>query len=85
LNIAEGSTKRSKKEFLHYLNISYGSAKEVQVLIELCKDLGFLKTTDYTSLSSKIDHVNSKLFLFLRNIEERIQDRRSQFFKKFNE
>lgn len=42
LNIAEGSSRRSKKEFLNFLNYSFGSGKEIEVILELSKDLGFL-------------------------------------------
>ena len=37
LNIAEGSAKASEREFAYFLNVSYASAKEVEVLIELSK------------------------------------------------
>src|SRR3989344_248670 len=57
LNIAEGSSRRSKKEFLQFLNYSFGSGKEIEVLLLLSKQL---------------DHVMSKLFLFIRSVEGRI-------------
>ncbi len=63
LNIAEGSAKASKKEFLNYLNIAYGSAKEVEVLLQLCSDLKCLSKQNYFILSEKLDMINAKLFL----------------------
>ncbi len=85
LNIAEGSTKASRKEFLHYLNTAYGSAKEVEVILQLCFDLGYLNDNNYDLLSSSLDELNAKLFLFMRNIESRIENRRHHFFKKFED
>ena len=41
LNITEGSAKRSSREFLHFLNISFASAKEVEVLLNLSNDFVF--------------------------------------------
>ncbi len=85
LNIAEGSAKASNREFAYFLNTAYASAKEVEVLLELCRDLKYLKEIEYTHLSTQLDHLNAKLFLFLRNIESRINNQKFQFFKKFEE
>lgn len=85
LNIAEGSAKSSNREFAYFLNVAYASAKEAEVLLQLCHDLKYLKGEDFTHLSYKLDEINAKLFLFLRNVEARIGSRRFQFFKKFEE
>ena len=71
LNIAEGSSRRSKKEFLQFLNYSFGSGKEIEVLL-LFKDLGLLTYKEFDGLSKQLDHVMSKLFLFIRSVEGRI-------------
>ena len=42
VNIAEGSAKDSQKDFLRYLQISLGSAFELESHLILCIDLGFL-------------------------------------------
>lgn len=72
LNIAEGSSRRSKKEFLHFLNYSFGSGKEIEVLLSLSKDLGFFTDKEFIELSKSLDHLMSKLFLFIRSVEVRI-------------
>jgi len=72
LNIAEGSSRRSKKEFLNFLNYGFGSGKEIEVILLLCKDLGFLTLNNYDQLSKQLDHLMSKLFLFIRSVEGRI-------------
>ncbi len=72
LNIAEGSSRRSKKEFLNFLNYSFGSGKEIGVLLLLSRDLGFLTSQQFSDLSKQLDHVMSKLFLFIRSVEGRI-------------
>jgi four helix bundle protein len=38
LNIAEGYARRYRREFLHHLNIAYGSAVETGELLGLCAD-----------------------------------------------
>ena len=85
LNIVEGRAKASKKEFLRYLNIAYGSAKEVEVLLNLCFDLKYLQQSDYDFLSESSDELNAKLFLFMRDVESKVSDKRTKFFKKFEE
>lgn len=72
LNIAEWSSRRSKKDFLNFLNYAFGSGKEIEVILELSKDLGFLTAGQYTEMSMKLDNLMSKLFLFIRSVEERI-------------
>ena len=43
MNIAEGYGKRqSAAEFKRYLQMSIGSCNEMQVLLDLCKDLGYI-------------------------------------------
>lgn len=85
LNIAEGSCKASPKEFVHFLNTAFASAKEVEVLLQLSRDLNFLSQTDFDTLSKKLDEVCAKLFMFTRNIESRISDRnpKFRFFQEF--
>ena len=85
LNIAEGSAKSSPKEFVYFLNVAYASGKEVQVLLDLSRDLGLLGDDGYTFLSGRVDEINAKLFLFLRNAEQKIPHKRHHFFKKFEE
>lgn len=47
LNIAEGSAKKSYREFLNFLNHAYGSAKELNVLLSMSKDLGYISKKYY--------------------------------------
>lgn len=42
LNIAEGKSGKSSKEFLNFLNISYASLSEVEAILALSSELGYL-------------------------------------------
>ncbi len=83
LNIAEGSSRRTNKEFLYFLNYSYGSAKEVEVLLNLSKDLKFIDNKKFNELNEKLDLIMSKLFAFMRNLESRCESKKMKFFQQF--
>ena len=83
LNIAEGSAKASFGEFAYFLNVAWASGKEVEVLLKLSKDFGYLNSNDHILLSKKLDELNAKTFLYLRNIESRVPNKKYQFFRKF--
>jgi four helix bundle protein len=52
-NIAEGSARGSKKEYLHFLYISRGSLSEAQYFVHLSQRLGYLSDTDAERLSGQ--------------------------------
>lgn len=84
VNIAEGSAKKSQKEFLYFLNVAYGSAKELAVLIDLSKDVGYIEEDIYKKISDRIDNFNKKIFLFIRHVEKEYCEKPS-FFQKYKE
>ena len=53
-NIAEGCGKSTDSDFARYLDISFGSANELEYQILLAKDLGYLEELIYTELLSDI-------------------------------
>ena len=52
-NIAEGFERRSRKEYLLFLNISKGSAGELRSLLRVAAEIGYLELSDYEALSAK--------------------------------
>lgn len=46
LNIAEGKSRKTAKEFSQFLNISAGSLHEVDAVLVICLELGYLKSID---------------------------------------
>ena len=81
VNIAEGSAKRSHKEFLNFLNIAYGSSQEIEVLIELSKDIGYIGKDGYEEIYEEIDKVNRKIFAFI-SANEKPDSGKKRFFKR---
>lgn len=45
-NIVEGSARRTESDYLHFLDMAYGSACELQYLASLASDLGYLDDAD---------------------------------------
>ncbi len=70
INIAEGCSRFSKKAFLQFLSYSYGSLKELYVLIMLCKDLKYINVEEYKILYEKLDKLSRKLFVFMTSVEK---------------
>jgi four helix bundle protein len=55
-NIAEGAARNGSKEFLHFLGISSGSLSELDTLIDLARQLGYVDNTE--ELNAKVDDVS---------------------------
>ncbi len=55
LNIAEGAGRKSKKEFINFLNISLGSLSELETQIIISKELEYL--SDYTEIKALIKRI----------------------------
>ena len=51
-NIAEGKRRSSRKDFNHFLTISFGSGSELETQIEIVKRLPFGKDLDFTKIDS---------------------------------
>lgn len=60
-NIAEGSAKRSDREFARFVRIALGSATETESHLIIASDLELVARRDFESLSSKIVKVQKML------------------------
>lgn len=72
LNVVEGASNRSNKVFLNHLQYSYGSCKEVEVVLGLCFDLGFLEKSLLESLLSDLEELKASLYRFMRAVEKEV-------------
>jgi four helix bundle protein len=61
LNIAEGSGRTTNKEFSHFIDTSFGSALEVENLIFLSLDLGFISEKSHDELIEKVTEIQRML------------------------
>ena len=51
-NIAEGSSREHKREYLHFLYIARGSIAETEYLLHLSKRLGYLQDDNYKEVEN---------------------------------
>jgi four helix bundle protein len=66
LNIAEGKSRRTAKDFSNFLNISSGSLSEVNAILNLCEELGYLINT--ADLYGKIEVLGMKINALRRSL-----------------
>ena len=64
-NIAEGSSKRSNKHFIQYLEISLGSAFEWETQMIASSKLGYLSEKEFCNLEAKINIIQKKISNFI--------------------
>lgn len=69
LNIVEGASHGSEKVFLSHLRYSYGSLKEVQVILSISHDLMFIQSDLYYNINKFVDDVGGSLYNFIRKVE----------------
>ena len=61
-NIAEGFERRSRKEYVNFLNIAKGSAGEVRSLLRVALEIGYLNEETYARLSQQVIEISKMLF-----------------------
>ena len=67
LNIAEGYGKKgSAMEFKRFLQMAKGSASEMEVLLDLSRDLGFIETEKHEEMHRGYEEINRILGGMLR-------------------
>lgn len=60
-NIAEGSGRGSDKDMCRFLDIALGSAFEVESLLYLVLDLGYINQADFDNLNSQVLEIGKML------------------------
>lgn len=68
-NIAEGAARAGSKELARFLSIASGSLAELDTLLEVSKELGFVRES--TDLQSRIDEVSALVLALTKSIKNR--------------
>ncbi len=72
-NIAEGKGSSYNKKLSRFLDIAKGSAQEVDYLLLLCKDLGYLDIENYKNLKNDCIRIIQMLTKFKAKIDKSSQ------------
>jgi four helix bundle protein len=67
-NIAEGCGRNSDAELARFLEISMGSASEVEYLLLLTRDLNLISAPDYSNLNNEVVEVKRMLTSFIKKL-----------------
>ena len=68
INIAEGAGRNSNKEFANFLQISIGSASEVECELMFARDLGYLNTDVYSFLDTELKQIRRMMYAYRETI-----------------
>lgn len=69
-NIAEGYQRQSRKEYIQFLYISFGSCAELDTQLIIACNLGYLNKKELEEITQKVDEVGrmlNRLILSLKN------------------
>ena len=69
-NIAEGSARDTKRDYLHFLYIARGSLTEVQYFLHLANRLEYLPGLDHTRLAERIRQAFACLHGLIKAVEQ---------------
>jgi four helix bundle protein len=69
-NIAEGTRKKTEKEFARFLNIAAGSSSELESHLIFGRDAGIILERDFVSLSGQAIRVRKMLFALIRRLSD---------------
>ena len=69
-NIVEGCARNSEGDYLHFLSMAYGSAREVEYQISLAHRLGYLPPSEFERLNSKCEETAKVLNGLIRSLRK---------------
>ena len=65
-NIAEGSARKSNKEFIQFLHIALGSCVEIETQLIISNNLKFMNDESFLELDKERDEIGRMLFGLIR-------------------
>ena len=73
-NIAEGISRGTRKDQVHFLNISYGSLMELACQSDISCKLGYITETQRSDISAKINNLAIKINNFIAYIRKELKE-----------
>jgi four helix bundle protein len=77
-NLVEGRSRHSSPSFAAFIDVAGSSAAEVEYLLLLSRDLGYLDEPIHASLAAEIDEIRRMLGALHSQVSTRATERRSR-------
>ena len=68
-NIAEGKSRGTRKDFAHFLHMSYGSSAELETQLLIAKQLNFCEDEKFNETNSLLSEVSKMLRVMIGKLE----------------
>ena len=68
-NIAEGASRKTRKEYIQFLFIAHGSLSELETLLHNSEQLKFVKMPSYETLRSKTEFLGRMLTALINSLK----------------
>lgn len=69
-NIAEGYARKSRKEYIQFYSIAYGSVSELETQLILARDFGYINEKDFSAAENLLHEVAKMLHVLLIRLKE---------------
>lgn len=69
-NVAEGFERRSRREYVNFLNIAKGSAGELRSLLRVALEVGYIEQSTYSQLNERAVELSRMLFNQIQSINK---------------
>jgi four helix bundle protein len=73
-NIVEGYSRRSRKEYIQFVSVSYGSCRELGTHLDISRSQNYLSDTEYQEINALRDRVAAMLWRLRRSLEIKSDD-----------
>jgi four helix bundle protein len=71
-NIAEGASRESQKDYLHFLHIARGYLPETQYFLHLAHRLGYIPDVFYTEIDTQVSETFRKLHGLIQAVKQEL-------------
>lgn len=71
-NIAEGYARKTKKEFIYFLNVAQASGYEVKSQLYLALDVNYIDKEQFDSVYGICDEVSKTIYGLIKHLESKV-------------